>query len=70
MDALTTREFRGRADALFEFSGSEQLARTPPGWLARERVSPLMTLCRELAEAYAAAPAHDPSGHATDHPAV
>lgn len=54
VDALTTGEFRARADRLFGVSGSEQLARTPPGWLARERVSALMGFCLQVAEAHAA----------------
>ncbi|MFD3404757.1 hypothetical protein ACFWUU_28975 [Kribbella sp. NPDC058693] len=57
VEPLTTVEFRRRADALFGFNGSEQQARTAPGWLEPDRVPQLMTFCFEIAEAYSDAPA-------------
>lgn len=50
--ALTTDEFRGPADLLFGFSGSERQARTAPGWLAPERVQSLTQFCAQVAIAY------------------
>lgn len=53
--ALTTDEFRARADALFGFGGTERQARTEPGWLSAERVEPLWSFCTRVASAYAEA---------------
>ncbi|SOC53714.1 hypothetical protein [Ornithinimicrobium cerasi] len=50
--ALTTVEFRSRADALFGFSGSERQARTAPGWLTRAGVEPLWSFSTSVAAAY------------------
>lgn len=52
---LTTVDFRVEADALFGFNGTEKLAKTAPGWLTEERVSPLMSFCKQVADAYAEA---------------
>lgn len=52
---LISEAFRARADQLFGFSGSERLARTGPGWLTAETVTPLTEFCREVASAYEAA---------------
>ncbi|WP_371406272.1 hypothetical protein OHA10_12050 [Kribbella sp. NBC_00662] len=57
VEPLTTAEFRRRADVLFGFNGSEQQARTSPGWLEPSRVPQLMTFCFEIATAYSDAPA-------------
>jgi hypothetical protein len=46
-------EFRGKADALFGFSGTERMASTPPGWLTPERVEPVLTFSLDVAAAYA-----------------
>jgi hypothetical protein len=54
VDALQTEEFRRRADRLFGFNGSEQQARTAPGWLRPDRVGDLLEFCREVADAYSA----------------
>lgn len=53
--ALTDEVFRSSANALFGFDGSELQARTPPGWLTPGRVEAVLSFCREVAEAYAAA---------------
>ncbi|HEX9995225.1 MAG TPA: hypothetical protein VGB14_20050 [Acidimicrobiales bacterium] len=55
IDPLVTGEFRAYADALFGFTGTEQLARTTPGWLRPETVDPLVQFCLGVAGAYAAA---------------
>ncbi|GAA1140744.1 hypothetical protein GCM10009630_44380 [Kribbella jejuensis] len=52
IEALVTADFRRRADQLFGFNGSEQLARTSPGWLRPERVQELLAFCQEVAGAY------------------
>lgn len=52
IDSLTTVEFRAAADTLFGFNGTEKLARTAPGWLTAERVEPLMSFCKQVANAY------------------
>ena len=56
IDALTTREFRSRAAALFGFTGSETVARTSRRWLRPERADALLLFCLDVANAYAAAP--------------
>lgn len=55
IESLTTEEFRGAADALFGFSGTERLAYTKPGWLTPDRVEPLLKFCEQVAIAYATA---------------
>lgn len=50
--SLTTEEFRGEADALFGFHGSERQARTAPGWLDEDRVAPLIEFCERINQAY------------------
>ncbi|MEV4266262.1 hypothetical protein [Kribbella sp. NPDC049584] len=57
VESLTTEQFRRQADSLFGFNGSEQQARTTPGWLNPGRIPQLMTFCFEIARAYADAPA-------------
>ena len=57
VESLTTEQFRRQADSLFGFNGSEQQARTTPGWLKPGRITQLMTFCFEIARAYADAPA-------------
>jgi hypothetical protein len=52
INPLTTVGFRADADALFGFNGTEKLAKTAPGWLTEERVSQLMSFCRQVADAY------------------
>lgn len=52
IEPLTTVAFRAEADALFGFNGTEKLAKTAPGWLTGERVGPLMSFCRQVADAY------------------
>lgn len=52
IEALTTSDFRARADAMFGFNGSELQARTAPGWLTEERVGDLLQLSFEVAAAY------------------
>ncbi|MBL0888301.1 hypothetical protein [Myceligenerans indicum] len=52
IESLTTDEFRQHADALFGFNGTEQQARTVPGWLTPSRVEPLDAFCERVAEAY------------------
>jgi len=53
VEPLTTAAFRGEADALFGFNGTEKLAKTSPGWLTAARVVPLMDFCKQVADAYA-----------------
>ena len=53
IEPLTTVDFRVKADALFGFNGTEKLAKTAPGWLTEERVSPLMSFCKQVADVYA-----------------
>lgn len=60
--ALTTDEFRERADALFGFGGTERQARTEPGWLTQDRIEPLWSFCTTVAEAYADALATEAAG--------
>lgn len=55
IEALTTNEFRGRANALFGFAGSEKQARTSSGWLTVKRAEPLLQFCLDVAAAYAIA---------------
>jgi hypothetical protein len=55
IEALTTDEFRRHADALFGFSGTEQQARTAPGWLVPPQIEPLHTFCMQVATAYRSA---------------
>lgn len=55
IDALTTAEFRSAADGLFGFAGTEQMARTTPGWLSSSTLEAMWTFCKQVAEAYAAA---------------
>ena len=50
--ALTTAEFRDRANGLFGFSASQMQATTPVGWLRPERVDALLEYCRVVADAY------------------
>lgn len=50
--ALTTEEFRGAADTMFGFSGSERQARTAIGWLTPDRVHLLQQFCTQVANAY------------------
>jgi hypothetical protein len=52
IESLTSAAFRASADALFGFSGSERLARTPPGWLQPHKVEALLDFCRVVALAY------------------
>ena len=52
IEPLTTGDFRAEADALFGFNGTEKLAKTVPGWLTQERVSQLMSFCKQVADAY------------------
>jgi hypothetical protein len=54
--ALTSPQFRTSADRLFGFSGTEKQARTPAGWLTEETWRHTFDFCRQVAEAYAAAP--------------
>lgn len=54
IDPLTTPQFRSSADALFGFAGSERQARTAAGWLAPEKVEPLLQFCTQVASAYSA----------------
>jgi hypothetical protein len=55
IEALTTDEFRGEADTLFGFSGTERHARTAAGWLVPERVDALVDFSRRIALEYATA---------------
>lgn len=55
IEALTTVEFRARADQLFGFVGTEKLAQTAAGWLRQDRVADLMAFCFDVAAAYKAA---------------
>ena len=55
IDALTTSEFRSAADSLFGFTGTEQMARTAPGWLSASTLEAMWTFCTQVVEAYAAA---------------
>jgi hypothetical protein len=55
IEALTTNEFRVRANTLFGFAGSEKQARTKSGWLTIERAEPLLKFCLDVAAAYAIA---------------
>lgn len=50
--ALTSSEFRAKADHLFGFNGTEKQARTGPGWLTADRVNDLFAFCFEVASAY------------------
>jgi hypothetical protein len=50
--ALTSSEFRDKADRLFGFNGTEKQARTGPGWLTADRVDDLFAFCFEVASAY------------------
>lgn len=52
IDALTTTDFRTRADTLFGLTGSERLARTVEGWLTPDRTEGLTQFCIEVADAY------------------
>lgn len=52
IDALTSSEFRAKADHLFGFNGTEKQARTVHGWLTADRVDDLLTFCFEVASAY------------------
>lgn len=53
--ALTTEDFRRRAESLFGPAGTRWTGRTPPGWVSHERVDQIMQFSVEVAEAYAAA---------------
>lgn len=53
IEPLTTVDFRVKADALFGFNGTEKLAKTAPGWLTEELVGPLVSFCKQVANAYA-----------------
>jgi hypothetical protein len=63
--ALSTPEFRARADSLFGFNGSERQAQTPPGWFDPAKTEAVLGFCLEVAAAYRDAlssPAHpDPT---------
>lgn len=52
ISALTTDEFRKRADSLFGFSGTERQPHTRAGWLTPETANPLLEFCRDVAVAY------------------
>jgi hypothetical protein len=55
IEPLMSDSFRNRADTLFGFKGTEQQARTTPGWITPTVADPLWAFCREVAGAYAAA---------------
>jgi hypothetical protein len=65
--ALTTSDFRARADRLFGFNGTEKQARTAPGWLTADRVDDLLAFCFEVASAYKTALVTAPDGESTTH---
>lgn len=50
--ALTSSEFRVKADRLFGFNGTEKQARTGQGWLTADRVDDLFAFCFDVASAY------------------
>ena len=53
IEALTSAQFRIDADALFGFNGTEQQARTAPGWLTPAVEERLWEFCLKIAAAYA-----------------
>lgn len=53
--ALTSPEFRPKADTLFGLRGTEKQARTAAGWLTAEKVEPLLEFCQAVSSAYLAA---------------
>lgn len=55
IEPLMTGTFRAKADALFGFKGTEQQARTAPGWITPGVADALWSVCLEVASAYAAA---------------
>lgn len=61
--ALTTDEFRAGANQMFGFSGSEQHARTIPGWLTSETTEALWEFCVTVATAYGDALGAAEGGH-------
>ncbi|MCX6406593.1 MAG: hypothetical protein NTV28_06720 [Propionibacteriales bacterium] len=63
--ALTSSEFRVKADRLFGFNGTEKQARTGPGWLAADRVDDLFAFCFDVASAYKIALEAETNGEST-----
>jgi hypothetical protein len=55
IDALTTQEFRAKADGLFGFARSETQAKAMPGWLTTDRAEAPPAFSREVVAAHAAA---------------
>jgi prepilin-type processing-associated H-X9-DG protein len=55
VDAVTTDEFRARADTLFGFDPTSKIASTVAGWVKPGREHDLLGFCQSVAEAYAAA---------------
>ncbi len=59
---LTEDPFRGDANALFGFRGTERQARTASGWLTEETAGVLLDFCRRVAREYEVAATEEPVG--------
>lgn len=67
IDALTSSDFRTKADQLFGFNGTEKQARTGQGWLTADRIDDLLAFCFDVATAYKLALATATDGESTSH---